>query len=197
MKTICVTGSTSNVGKTYLIERILERFGPGWGVCKVTICHEKGTHTCPRGREEHCGVCSSLSPEDDYLLLEDPAVIGEEGKDTHRYLDAGAARVIWIKTRGEYLARAVSEAAGRFSDLRGVIFEGNHALSVLEPDLGVMVLGDPVRYKPSARAVLDKVDLKGTSGDRELLDGIEEAVGDETERGGTSLPGPAPPGAAS
>ena len=176
MKTICVTGSMSNVGKTYLIERILERLGGGWGVCKVTICHEKGTHTCPRGREKHCGVCSSLEPEDDYLLVGDPAVLEEEGKDTRRYLDAGAERVIWVKTRAEYLKRAVTEAALSFSDLRGVIFEGNHALSVLEPDLGVMVVGDPVRYKPSARAVLDRIDLTGSSGDTKLLESIAAAI---------------------
>jgi molybdopterin-guanine dinucleotide biosynthesis protein len=176
MKTICVTGSTSNVGKTYLIERILRRIDSGWGVCKVTICHEKGTHTCPRGREKHCGVCSSLDPQDDYLLVEDPAVLEEEGKDTRRYLNAGAVKVIWVKTRKEYLDRAVAEAADRFSHLEGVIFEGNHALSVLEPDIGIMVVGDPVRYKPSARAILDRIDLTGSSGDRELLDNIAASI---------------------
>lgn len=177
MKTICVTGSTSNTGKTYLIERLLEKFGGGWGVCKVTICHEKGTHTCPRGREEHCGVCSSLRPQDDYLLVEDAAVLREEGKDTRRYLEAGADTVIWVKTREEYLERAVAEAAGRLADCRGVLFEGNHALAVLEPFLSVMVLGDPVRYKPSARAILDKIDMTGNSGDKELIERIAAAVG--------------------
>lgn len=123
-------------------------------------------------------------------------MLEETGKDTRRYLESGADRVIWVKTRGEFLRQAVSEAADRFSDLRGVIFEGNNALSVLEPDLGVMVLGDPVRYKPSARAILDKIDLTGSSGDAELLERIAGAVEEGLPSGESSAPGAGSSGAA-
>jgi molybdopterin-guanine dinucleotide biosynthesis protein len=179
MNTICITAAQSKSGKTTLVERLLSRL-EGWAACKVTVCSPDGDHRCPRGNDA-CGVCTSL--DEDYLLEETPTVIEEEGKDTWRYRTAGAAKVIWVKTKPDFLRTAVEEALEKLSGYPGVIVEGNHALQVLDPDAAVMVLsgkfgksGKP-SYKPSAKAVLNKIDLTGEASDPALLEQILEQVG--------------------
>lgn len=189
MFTICIAAARSKSGKTTLAERLLSRL-EGWAACKVTVCSPDGDHRCPRGNDA-CGVCTSL--DEDFLLEETPAVIEEEGKDTWRYRQAGAAKVIWVKTKPDFLRTAVSEALDRLSGFPGVVVEGNHALQVLDPDVAVMVLsgreGKP-NYKPSAKAVLDKIDLFGEASDSALLERILERV--YTRQNGRKSPaGPA------
>jgi molybdopterin-guanine dinucleotide biosynthesis protein len=194
MYTICITAAQSKSGKTTLAERLLSHLD-GWAACKVTVCSPDGNHRCPRGNDA-CGVCTSL--DEDYLLEEVPAVIEEEGKDTWRYRRAGAARVIWIKTKPDFLRTAVFQALERLSGFQGVVVEGNHALQVLDPDVAVMVLSGKVgksgkpNYKPSAKAVLDKIDLSGEASDPDLLERILEQIGARSDRttDETSLTGP-------
>ena len=160
---LCVTGAMSNVGKTTLIEDLLPKLPGSWGVCKVSLCRVEENHRCPHGKDTTCGVCNE--DLDDYIIEESRQVLETEGKDTWRYKQAGAARVLWVRTRPEYLHDAVSKAVDRLSDLEGVVFEGNNALAVLEPDLAVMALGVPagsrVKYKASAKKILDRVELSG------------------------------------
>jgi molybdopterin-guanine dinucleotide biosynthesis protein len=164
---LCVTGAMSNVGKTTLIEDLLPKLPGSWGVCKVSLCRVEENHRCPHGKDTTCGVCNE--DLDDYIIEESRQVLETEGKDTWRYKQAGAARVLWVRTRPEYLHDAVSKAVDRLSDLEGVVFEGNNALAVLEPDLAVMALGVPagsrVKYKASAKKILDRVELSGDAGD--------------------------------
>lgn len=177
MKIICIAGSVSNVGKTTFAERLLARL-PGWAACKVTVCAAGKEHRCPRGKED-CGVCASL--EGNYILEQSEAVIREKGKDTYRYGEAGASQVIWVKTRKEYLRESVETAKEKLSSAPGIVFEGNHALAVLDPDVSVMLLSDPPRYKASAKAILQKVVLRGRADDPALLDRALERLGDIDE----------------
>lgn len=164
---LCITGAMSNVGKTTLIENLLPKLPGSWGVCKVTLCRIEENHRCPHGKDTTCGICNE--DLDDFIIEESRQVLETEGKDTWRYKQAGAARVLWVRTRPEYLHDAVSKAVDRLSDLDGVVFEGNNALAVLEPDLAVMALGVPagsrVKYKASAKKILDRVELSGDAGD--------------------------------
>jgi hypothetical protein len=166
MKIVCIAGSISNVGKTTFAERLLSRL-PGWAACKVTVCAEGKDHRCPRGKND-CGVCASL--EGNYLIEERDAVIRQEGKDTFRYSQAGASKVIWVKTRYEYLKESVERAQRKLASVPGIVFEGNHALEVIEPDVAVMLLSDPPRYKASATSVLHKIMLTGEASDSTLLE---------------------------
>lgn len=179
---ISVTGAASNIGKTTLIQNLLKRLtaqndGIGWGVCKVTICRPEENHRCPKGKEETCGVCSEDLKS--YFLETDETVLRQEGKDTRRYFDFGANSVIWVRTRLESLQEGVEAALDRFSGLsgtQGVIFEGNHALGVLKPDLAVMAVGPSVRYKASAKKIVDKIDLFGEASDPSFLDEVMEQI---------------------
>lgn len=156
MKTICVTAAFSKLGKTTLVEKLLHKL-PGWAACKVTACipHEDGK--CPRGHEDTCGVCSSL--KEPFVIEEEETVIRMPNTDTGRYADAGAAKVFWIKAREEAMPEALRGVAGKCGGFPGVIFEGNHALAHLEPNLSVMILSKNGKFKDSASAVKDKVML--------------------------------------
>jgi hypothetical protein len=158
MRILCITGAQSKTGKTTLIRRIIPLL-PGWAVCKVTTCQHHPAGKCPRGQEESCGICSQLT--EPYLIITDPAFIAHPGTDTGYYAAAGAAAVIWVQSRPEMVGEAVGKVLSRAEGYPGIIFEGNHVLEVLEPDFSLMMAGSrhkPV-FKPSARAVLDRVDL--------------------------------------
>ncbi len=156
MKIICVTGAMSGVGKTTLSEKLLSRL-ENWAACKVTACVGGKNHRCPRGMEDTCGVCSAL--EEDYVIEDRPEVLAVHGKDTGRLLSAGSGEVLWVKARPKFVSVAIDKAVQRLQGHRGVIFEGNHALKHLDPDLALMVLSGDGKYKRSAKDVIDKVDI--------------------------------------
>lgn len=177
---ISITGATSNVGKTSLIETLLKKLSGKWGVCKVTLCRPERKHRCPHGKEESCGICSEdLSS---FIAETNSAVLRQEGKDTWRYYEAGAAQVVWVRSRPEALQEGVEAAVKKLTGLTGIIFEGNNALTVLEPDVSVMVLGSPVKYKASAKKILSKIGLSGEASDPELQKAIVEAVTEKTQQ---------------
>jgi molybdopterin-guanine dinucleotide biosynthesis protein len=170
MKVVCVTGATSGVGKTTLAEKLLSRLS-NWAACKVTACVGGKEHRCPRGKSETCGVCASL--RQNYVIEEADDIINMPGTDTGRLLSAGAMKVLWIKSKPAYLHTAIDTVMKRLQGFDGVVFEGNHALKNLVPDLAVMVLSADGRYKRSAKQVIDRIDLFFTwENEDELLDRI-------------------------
>jgi hypothetical protein len=181
MITISVTGATSNVGKTTLIEHLLRKLPGTWGVCKVTICAPGRKHRCPHGKEESCGICSEDLQS--FVAETADAVLKAEGKDTRRYYDAGADRVVWVRSREEALREGVEAALRSLSGERGIIFEGNHALEVLDADVAVMVSGRPARYKASAKKILHKIDIHGEASDPKLIARIVRTVEEKENNG--------------
>ena len=174
MKTICITGSTSRAGKTTFAATLLSRL-QGWAACKVTTCVERHGEPCPRGREESCGVCGLL--ESAYEIEEEHGGPETQEKDSGRLHAAGARKVLWVRTRPESLADAVAAALSMLGDAAGIVFEGNHVLGVLDPDIAVMVLSADGRMKKSARDVRDKVDLFAHgAGDGEAVERVLRAV---------------------
>lgn len=164
---ICVTGATSNVGKTTLIERLLEVLPGKWGVCKVTMCSPVRKHRCPHGKDDTCGICNEdLSS---FIAETNSSVLKQQGKDTWRYYEAGAERVVWVRSRQEALRDGIDAALKELSGLTGILFEGNHALQAIDPDIAVMAVGNPVKYKASAKPILHKIDIRGEASDPELL----------------------------
>jgi molybdopterin-guanine dinucleotide biosynthesis protein len=174
MKIVCITAAMSGLGKTTLAERILSRV-ENWAACKVTACVGGDRHVCPRGKGTECGVCGSLKEK--FVIEESDEVIEDEGTDTARLKSAGARKVLWVKSKPRYLAVAVREAVQRLAGYDGVIFEGNHVLSCLDPDIAVMIRSEKSRYKRSARAVLEKIDLFVESGfDDRVVDEIVDTI---------------------
>ncbi len=157
--TIGVGGCRSGAGKTTVATLILRAF-PGWGAIKYTK--------------------TSLYAS----IVDDADVLSERGKDTRKLLDAGAARVLWVKAppadAGDVLPRAVE----MMPDVRGIVIEGNSAIEAIEPDIVIFVCGTEGAVKESSRKVLRMADivigppglLPGTPRDAILFDRIREAT---------------------
>ena len=158
MKTICITAAASKLGKTTLIRKLIPCL-ENWAVCKVTACIRHADDKCPRGHEDTCGICNTLDVP--YAIIEDEALINTPGTDTGKYIAAGAERVIWVQARQESMAEALGEVIRRMAsfDVPGVIFEGNHVLKHLKPDLAIMMTAKNGHYKQSAVDVQNSIDL--------------------------------------
>ncbi|NQT57562.1 MAG: hypothetical protein HQ557_01125 [Bacteroidetes bacterium] len=156
MKTICITAATSKLGKTTLIQKLIPCL-ENWAVCKVTTCVRHIEDNCPRGHENSCGICNNLDLP--YVLIEEETVIAFPETDTGKYVAAGAGKVVWVQARPESLAEALQEVLNLLTNVPGIIFEGNHVLKHLVPDLSIMMTAKNGKYKQSAREVRDSVDL--------------------------------------
>ena len=142
-----------NAGKTELACALIARHLPVAAV-KITVVRPENTGGCPRGGEG-CGVCSSVN-ETPYWISEETNPDGP--KDTARLLTAGASPVLWLCCRQAALPEALDALLPRLPDLP-VIAESNSLRHLVIPSLFVMVrLKGDRATKPSARAVLPKVD---------------------------------------
>jgi molybdopterin-guanine dinucleotide biosynthesis protein len=139
---IGVGGAHSGSGKTTYAALLLRALG-GWGAIKYTKTE----------------LYSSL--------VDDRETLSTEDKDTRRMLDAGAARVLWVRApRGE-LEEMLPEAVARLSDLRGIVVEGNSAIEFLKPDIIIFVFGKKAEeIKESAKGVLLSADLVVSESDQ-------------------------------
>lgn len=151
---INVSGTSSNTGKTTLICSLLRNLND-FNALKVTICREG--HACPR--KMPCGVCGTLKQP--YRIIEDLDVINQLGKDTRKFVQAGAKKVYWLQSKEEYLKEALEKTFERING--NVIIEGNSALRWIKPDLSIMVKGNEI--KESAKNIMDKVDVFVESSD--------------------------------
>ena len=157
---IVVGGHTRSIGKTQLVCDLVAAFpNASWLAGKITqyghgVCATNG-HDCDCAPTEHI---VALDWETDAC----------SGTDSARFLQAGAARSFWLRTKQGYLAegmpplrRALSEVAQTDgSDGVNVIVESNSLLQFVKPSLYVTVL-DATRddFKDSARQMLDRADV--------------------------------------
>lgn len=93
-----------------------------------------------------------------------PFAIREEldvrtGRDTARYLAAGAARSLWVRTKTGELGHAVPTLRQMIEAGGNVIAESNSLLQFFQPDLYLVVLDFSVAdFKESALRFLDRAD---------------------------------------
>jgi len=132
---IGIGGAHSGAGKTAYASLLFQRL-KGWGAIKYT----------------KTDIYCSLIDEHNVLLT--------EGKDTRRMLDAGAERVLWVKSPVSELRELLTLAIERLSDLKGIIVEGNSAIEFLVPDIIIFIFGsNSEKLKESAKGVLGKADV--------------------------------------
>jgi len=183
---VAVAGIASNVGKTTLVCRLLERLHD-WEAIKVTKGHYR---SC--GKDPHA-CCVSHLLTDRPLVLSGRNGTYAAGKDTGRYWDAGAANVHWVVATRKDVADGVREALSRVSPhARGVIVEGTGFLISVPVDLAVMAVpSHQSEIKSSARKTLRHVSYLFHSGeglpDAALLDALAESV-EGAEHGRIKLP---------
>jgi|GEM_PF-340289 len=117
MPVVVVAGLSSGVGKTRLIEDLLDVL-PGTSVLKVTLHDDE-----PEPR-----------------LVTSPEQIRTPGKDTARYAEAGAEDVAWLVSRPDTLGAGLRRAF-RYFDTGLLLIESNSVIDEIDPDLILFVEG--------------------------------------------------------
>ncbi len=149
MALIVVGGQSRKVGKTSAVASLISALPEyEWLAAKIS---QHGHDVCSGG-------------ECDCVTADHAAAITEEwdrsGKtDTSRFLVAGAARALWVRTQPGHLADAMPRLREEMGKARNVIIESNSVMEFVKPDLYLVVL-DPATedFKESVRKYLDRSD---------------------------------------
>ncbi len=148
---LVVGGHTRNIGKTQLVVEIIRAFPQArWTAAKIT---QYGHGVCSVNGEE----CGCAVDEHTFAVEEETDRSGQT--DTSRFLVAGAARSLWVRTQPGRLAEAMPLLREEMAAAENVILESNTVLNFLRPELYLSVLDfSHPDFKASARALLDRAD---------------------------------------
>jgi len=148
---LVVGGHSRNIGKTSVVAGIIHAIPElEWTAMKIT---QYGHGICSRnGRACHCGT-----EEHRYVIVDETDPKGKG--DTCRFLDAGALRSIWVRTKQGRLSEAMPEIEQILSAQKNFIIESNSILQFLNPDLYLVVLDYSNQdFKESAKKYLNRAD---------------------------------------
>ena len=147
---VSISGFSSEVGKTTLLCRLLDR-QPGWEAIKMTRGHYRSCGKDP----EACCVSGLLGEKP--LVFSGREATFRAGKDTGRYWEAGASNVHWVVGTDHQIEAGLTIALDRVKS-RGVFIEGNSFLKFTRPDFSIMVASPTLAdIKSSALAILPRM----------------------------------------
>ena len=175
-RVIVVGGHTRSIGKTQLVCDVIAAFpDANWIAGKITqyghgVCAQNGEN-CDCAPTEHVSALEWETHSD-------------TGRDSARFLAAGAQRSFWLRTKQGFLAEGLPllrTALGQVSAERNgeaipLILESNSLLQFLKPSLYFAVV-DPAKedFKDSARLALDRADALILRGSPELFSAASPA----------------------
>lgn len=151
MAVVVIGGHSRSVGKTSVVAGLISALREfEWTAVKIT---QYGHGVCSANGE----ACDCATGDHSWAISEERDLTGES--DTSRFLVAGAARSLWVRTEQGRLAEAMPALRKRLDSARNVIMESNSVLKFVRPDLYLTVL-DPATadFKNSAREFLDRAD---------------------------------------
>jgi molybdopterin-guanine dinucleotide biosynthesis protein len=158
-RVIVIGGHTRSIGKTQLVCDVIQAFPrTEWIAGKITqyghgVCAQNGNN-CDCAPDDHVCALSWETEED-------------SGTDSARFLQAGAKRSFWLRTKQGYLAegmpllrealREIEQEIGIAPAKRAVIIESNSLMQFVKPSLYFAVI-DPAKgdFKESAQIALDR-----------------------------------------
>jgi hypothetical protein len=149
MAIIVIGGHSRSVGKTSVMAGLIAALPDcNWTAVKIT---QYGHGVCSANGE----ACDCATADHAWAISEEKNRGGDS--DTSRFLLAGAARALWVRTEQGRLAEAMPELRRRIESAGNVIVESNSVMKFLQPDLYLTVL-DPATqdFKNSARQFLDR-----------------------------------------
>ncbi len=151
MAIVIVGGHSRNIGKTSVVAGLIAAMSQmSWTAVKIT---QFGHGICSVSHEP-CD-CALLESEHTWSLDEERERDGRS--DTARFLQAGAARSLWLRTRQGMLAEAMPALRHEMTSAENVILESNSVLRFLQPDVYLSVLDPQAEdFKESAREFLDR-----------------------------------------
>ena len=149
MATVVIGGHSRSVGKTSVVAGLIAALPEfNWTAVKITqyghgICSANGA------------ACDCATGDHSWAISEERNRSGES--DTSRFLVAGAAQALWVRTEQGRLAEAMPALRRRLESAHNVIMESNSVLKFMRPDLYLTVLDPSTEdFKNSAREFLDR-----------------------------------------
>jgi hypothetical protein len=151
MKLVMVGGHSRNVGKTSVVAGIIAgSCDLGWTAAKIT---QFGHGVCSVNGE----ACSCSISEHQFSITEEKKLA--TGTDTSRFLDAGARRSLWVRTKQGELVSALPALTKKIEKDEYVIVESNSLRRFIKPELYIQVLdGANPDFKASALQFFDMCD---------------------------------------
>jgi hypothetical protein len=151
MAIVVIGGHSRSVGKTSLVAGLISALPEyDWTAVKIT---QYGHGVC----SANGAPCDCATDDHSWAISEEKDRSGES--DTSRFLVAGAARALWVRTEQGRLAEAMPALRQRLERARNVIVESNSVLKFLRPDLYLTVLDPRTEdFKNSAQEFLDRAD---------------------------------------
>ena len=149
MAIVVIGGHSRSVGKTSVVVGLISALPEyDWTAVKIT---QYGHGVC----SANGAPCDCATDDHSWAISEEKGRTGES--DTSRFLVAGAARALWVRTEQGRLAEAMPALRRRLEPSRNVILESNSVLKFLRPDLYLTVLDpDTEDFKTSAQEFLDR-----------------------------------------
>jgi len=151
MALIVVGGHSRSVGKTSVVAGLVAALPEfRWTAVKITqyghgICSADGA------------PCDCATDDHSWAITEERDRGGDS--DSSRFLAAGAARSLWVRTRQGLLAEAIPRLRKELSTAENAILESNSVMRFLRPDLYLTVLDlATADFKTSALEFLDRAD---------------------------------------
>jgi molybdopterin-guanine dinucleotide biosynthesis protein len=151
MPVILVGGHSRNIGKTSVVVGIIKALvESNWTAIKIT---QTGHNICAdNGHECDCEVA-----EHDFILTEEKEKSSRA--DTTRFLNAGAKRALWLRTRQENLVTALPILKSEIKPNDYVIIESTSLRKFITPELYLQVLDPSIEdFKLSAQYFWDLAD---------------------------------------
>jgi hypothetical protein len=151
MSTIVIGGHSRNLGKTSVVAGLIAALPEyQWTAVKIT---QFGHGVCSVNGES----CDCATDEHTQAISEEKSHAGDS--DTSRFLAAGAAHSLWVRTKQGWLAEAMPAVRSRLTEAKNVIIESNSVMKFMRPDLYIPVLDyNTADFKDSAREFLDRAD---------------------------------------
>jgi hypothetical protein len=146
---VVIGGHSRSVGKTSVVAGLISALREfEWTAVKIT---QYGHGVC----SANGAPCDCATDDHSWAISEEKSRAGES--DTSRFLLAGAARALWVRTEQGRLAEAMPALRQRLNGSRHVMVESNSVLKFLRPDLYLTVLDPNTEdFKTSAQEFLDR-----------------------------------------
>jgi molybdopterin-guanine dinucleotide biosynthesis protein len=144
---IGIAGANSSCGKTSL-------------ACALISHLAAGHPFAPVGVKPRIGAIKFTKEKTSSSLIEDDTILRESGKDSARFYEAGACKVLWARSPSESQDEILTLAIDRLSDCGCIIIEGNSAIEFAKPDIVIFITVSPGHEtKPSGTRLSGQADI--------------------------------------
>ena len=152
MAIVVIGGHSRSVGKTSVVAGLIAALPEfHWTALKIT---QFGHGVCSADGKP----CDCDTGDDHFRAISDERDMSGES-DTSRFLVAGAARSLWVRTRQGRLGEAMDDIRKKIAGAENVIMESNSVMRFLKPDVYLSVLDAGTEdFKESAREFLPQAD---------------------------------------